>query len=225
MTLENPAAQARPASIPKPTKTGKDKGVLRRGVGPGISVLIKGFCDGVGVPGVPQSPPDKRVLRCGACPESTSSGPDKGFCDGSAERFQELQIRFPNTGTVFEASLKSASLRLQIRFPNTGAVFEASFSLKLASIRLQIRFPNTGTVLEASLKLASIRLQIRFPNTGTVLEASLKLASIRLQIRFPNTGAGFEAEETRDFKILNGRVTMRSCAGSAAGHAMQPAEF
>ena len=135
MTLENPAAQARPASIPKPTKTGKDKGVLRRGVGPGISVLIKGFCDGVGVPGVPQSPPDKRVLRCGACPESTSSGPDKGFCDGSAERFQELQIRFPNTGT------------------------------------------------------------------------------------------GFEAEETRDFKILNGRVTMRSCAGSAAGHAMQPAEF
>ena len=131
MTLENPAAQARPASIPKPTKTGKDKGVLRRGVGPGISVLIKGFCDGVGVPGVPQSPPDKRVLRCGACPESTSSGPDKGFCDGSAERFQELQIRFPNTGTVFEASLKLASLRLQIRFPNTGAVFEASFSLKL----------------------------------------------------------------------------------------------
>ena len=186
---------------------------MRRGVGPGISVLRKGFCDGVGVPGVPQSPPDKRVLRCGACPESTSSGPDKGFCDGSAERFQELQIRFPNTGTVFEASLKLASLRLQIRF-----------SLKLASIRLQIRFPNTGTVLEASLKLASIRLQIRFPNTGTVLEASLKLASIRLQIRFPNTGTGFEAEETRDFKILNGRVTMRSC-GSAAGHAMQPAEF
>ena len=171
---------------------------------PPVSVLIKRFCDGVGVPGVPQSPPDKRVLRCGACPESTSSGPDKRvlrWFRGTAPR--GLQIRFPNTGTVFEASLKSASLRLQIRFPNTGAVFEASFSLKLASIRLQIRFPNTGTVLEASLKLASIRLQIRFPNTGT----------------------GFEAEETRDFKILNGRVTMRSCAGSAAGHAMQPAEF
>ena len=31
-----------------------------------------------------------------------------------------LQIRFPNTGTVFEASLKSASIRLQIRFSNTG---------------------------------------------------------------------------------------------------------
>ena len=149
---------------------------------PPVSVLIKRFCDGVGVPGVPQSPPDKRVLRCGACPESTSSGPDK---------------------RVLRWFRGTAPRGLQIRFPNTGAVFEASFSLKLASIRLQIRFPNTGTVLEASLKLASIRLQIRFPNTGT----------------------GFEAEETRDFKILNGRVTMRSCAGSAAGHAMQPAEF
>ena len=147
---------------------------------PPVSVLIKRFCDGVGVPGVPQSPPDKRVLRCGACPESTSSGPDKRvlrWFRGTAPR--GLQKRFPNTGTMFEASVKSASLRLQIRFPNT----------------------------------------------GTVLEASLKLASIRLQIRFPNTGTGFEAEETRDFKILNGRVTMRSCAGSAAGHAMQPAEF
>ena len=82
-----------------------------------------------------------------------------------------------------------------------------------------------GTVFEASLKSASIRLQIRFPNTGTVLEASLKSASIRLQMRFPNTGTGFEAEETRDFKILNGRVTMRTRAGSATGHAMQPAEF
>ena len=40
-------------------------------------------------------------------------------------------------------------------------------------------------------------------------------------MRFPNTGTGFEAEETRDFKILNGRVTMRNRAGSAAGHAMQ----
>ena len=60
------------------------------------------------------------------------------------------------------------------------------------------------TVFEASLKSASIRLQIRFPNTGTVLEASLKSASIRLQMRFPKTGTGFEAEETHDFKILNG---------------------
>ena len=42
---------------------------------------------------------------------------------------------------------------------------------------------------------------------------------------FPNTGTGFEAEETRDFKLLNGRVTMRNRAGSATGHAMQPAEF
>ena len=66
---------------------------------------------------------------------------------------------------------------------------------------------------------------IPLPNTGTVLEASLKSASIRLQMRFPNTGTGFEAEETRDFKILNGRVTMRNRAGSATGHAMQPAEF
>ena len=47
--------------------------------------------------------------------------------------------------------------------------FEAS--LKSASIRLQIGFPNTGTVLEASLKSASIRLQMRFPNTGTGFEA------------------------------------------------------
>ena len=85
--------------------------------------------------------------------------------------------------------------------------------------------PQYWTVFEASLKSASIRLQIRFPNTGTVLEASLKSASIRLQMRFPNTGTGFEAEETRDFKILNGRVTMRNRAGSATGHAMQPAEF
>ena len=37
--------------------------------------------------------------------------------------------------------------------------------------------------------------------------------------------SSFEAEETRDFKILNGRVTMRNRAGSATGHAMQPAEF
>ena len=44
-------------------------------------------------------------------------------------------------------------------------------------------------------------------------------------MRFPNTGTGFEAEETRDFKILNGRVTMRNRAGSATGHAMQLAEF
>ena len=46
-------------------------------------------------------------------------------------------------------------------------------------------------------------------------------------MRFPNTGTGFEAErDLGDFKILNGRVTMRNRAGSAAaGHAMQPAEF
>ena len=36
-------------------------------------------------------------------------------------------------------------------------------------------------------------------------------------MRFPNTGTGFEAEETRDFKILNERVTMRNRAGSATG--------
>ena len=70
-----------------------------------------------------------------------------------------------------------------------------------------------------------MRLQIRFPNAGTVFEASLQSASIRLQMRFPNTGTGFEAEETRDFKILNGRVAMRNRVGSATGHAMQPAEF
>ena len=60
-----------------------------------------------------------------------------------------------------EASSNKASNTI---FPNTGTVFEAS--LKLASIRLQIRFPNTGTVLEASLKSASIRLQMRFPWDG-----------------------------------------------------------
>ena len=49
--------------------------------------------------------------------------------------------------TVFEASLKSASIRLQIRFPNLGPYFEAS--LESASIRLQMRFPNTGTGFEA----------------------------------------------------------------------------
>ena len=34
-------------------------------------------------------------------------------------------IPLPNTGTVLEASLKSASIRLQMRFPNTGTGFEA----------------------------------------------------------------------------------------------------
>ena len=44
-------------------------------------------------------------------------------------------------------------------------------------------------------------------------------------MRFPNTGTGFEAEKTRDFKILNGRVTMRNRAGSATGHAMSRQNF
>ena len=110
----------------------------------------------------------------------------------------------------FREDFKQDSVRRlgrHFRLPNTGTAFGAS--LRPAPTRLQIRFPNTGTVFEASLKSASMRLQIRFRNTGTVLEASLKSAS----------------KDTWDFKILNGRVTMRNRAGSATGHAMQPAEF
>ena len=45
-------------------------------------VLIKGFCDGFGVPGVPQNPPISDRIK-GFCmrvrtAESTSFGPDKG---------------------------------------------------------------------------------------------------------------------------------------------------
>ena len=57
------------------------------------------------------------------------------------------------------------------------------------------------------------------------LSSARSAATCLSRMRFPNTGTGFEAEETRDFKILNGRVTMRNRAGSATGHAMQPAEF
>ena len=42
-----------------------------------------------------------------------------GIWSQSEASSNKLQIRFPNTGTVFEASLKSASTRLQIRFPNS----------------------------------------------------------------------------------------------------------
>ena len=48
-------------------------------------------------------------------------------------------------------------------------------------------------------------------------EASLKPASTGLQTRFPNTGTEFEADGTRDIKILKRRVSMRNRAGSA-GH-------
>ena len=44
-------------------------------------------------------------------------------------------------------------------------------------------------------------------------------------MRFPNTGTGFEGEETRDFKILNGRSNHEKSCWSATGHAMQPAEI
>ena len=120
----------------------------------------------------------------------------------------------------FKQDSKVRRLGRHFATPNTGTAFGAS--LRPAPTRLQIRFPTLGRCLKP-VKVGSIRLQIRFPNTGTVLEASLKSASIRLQMRFPNTGTGFEAEETRDFKILN--ITMRNRAGSATGHAMQPAEF
>ena len=57
----------------------------------------------------------------------TSNSPILGRCLKPASR--RLQVRFPNTGTVLEASLKSASRRLQMRFPNTGTGFEAERDL------------------------------------------------------------------------------------------------
>ena len=87
----------------------------------------------------------------------------QGFKQDSKVRRLGRHFATPQYWDGIGASLRPAPTRLQIRLPNTGTVFEAS--LKSASRRLQIRFPNTGTVFEASLKSASIRLQIRFPNT------------------------------------------------------------
>ena len=57
--------------------------------------------------------------------------------------------------------------------------------------------------------------------TSSQFEAGFNKASNAI----PQYWTRFKAEETWNFKMLNGRVTMRNRAGSATDHAMQPAEF
>ena len=68
-------------------------------------------------------------LACNAA----NSGCIRGPPDIEASLKPTSIVRFLNAGTVFEASLRPASIGLQTRFPNTGTVFEASLKLKYDS--------------------------------------------------------------------------------------------